>query len=219
MKGIVYSITNSINGKRYIGMARKGFKARYRVKWWLRVRNPHLLAAIAKYGSENFAIETLFESDDPEELKVKERFFIEKYNSLTQFNGYNMALGGEGGNPGKEACEKISKTLIEYYKSKEARDLMSERVKAAFEKDPTYRERMIASLKKRYADNPELRNECAAKQGCKPFQVFSKETGELVGVWKNRTLCAEELNLYREKIRDCIKGKRKSTGGYVFKEL
>lgn len=51
-----------------------------------------------KYGIQNFIFEIL-EADIPteEELNEREKYYIQYYNSTSHNNGYNVALGGDGG--------------------------------------------------------------------------------------------------------------------------
>lgn len=53
-----------------------------------------LYSAIGKYGSEMFTVECIDFSNDPKELEEKEIFWIREYGSYS--NGYNATLGGSG---------------------------------------------------------------------------------------------------------------------------
>ena len=55
------------------------------------IENRPLYRAIEKYGIENFSIEEVEETDNPEE---REKYWIEYYGSFK--NGYNATLGGDG---------------------------------------------------------------------------------------------------------------------------
>ena len=50
-----------------------------------------LYSAMNKYGVENFTVETIEETDNPEE---REKYWIEYYGSFK--NGYNATMGGDG---------------------------------------------------------------------------------------------------------------------------
>ena len=50
-----------------------------------------LYAAMNKYGVQNFSIELIEKTDNPEE---REKFWIEYYGSFK--NGYNATIGGDG---------------------------------------------------------------------------------------------------------------------------
>ena len=61
---VIYSITNKINNKRYIGVT-TNFYNRKRVHLWamknLKHKNEKLLEAVKKYGFENFSIDIIEE--------------------------------------------------------------------------------------------------------------------------------------------------------------
>lgn len=117
--GIIYKITNLINGKIYIGQTTSGFERRYsskgkgiervykRHKMFKEYGHPynkHLLDAIDKYGLNNFEVDEEFDvAYSRDELNKKEMYWIEKYNSYK--NGYNNNVGGEGNN-GYKGLEK-----------------------------------------------------------------------------------------------------------------
>lgn len=111
--GIVYKITNKINGKSYIGITtdKRGFNGRYyhrgkgieRVYKYHKTQkengkyyNSYLLRSIEKYGLDSFEVCEVFDTAmSREELSNKEIYYIELFNSF--HNGYNMTLGGETG--------------------------------------------------------------------------------------------------------------------------
>lgn len=51
-----------------------------------------------KYGVDNFIFEILEDNISSEqELNEREKYYIQKYNSTSHENGYNIAIGGDGG--------------------------------------------------------------------------------------------------------------------------
>lgn len=110
--GIIYKITNNVNGKVYIGQTTKkrGFLDRYPHKGVgiERVYNFHkknknrnegynvyLLNSIEKYGFDAFTVDEVFDiAFSKEELNEKEMYYIKYFDSFN--NGYNSTLGGEG---------------------------------------------------------------------------------------------------------------------------
>lgn len=107
----LYKITNQVNKKSYIGIT----KLEVEQRWFQHVTNSinpkyPLHLAISKYGTSNFTIELLEESDDRSYISSLEEPTIQYNNSRK--NGYNVALGGYGGDLGHEANQKRSSTLL-----------------------------------------------------------------------------------------------------------
>lgn len=91
----IYKITNTINGKCYIGQT-KDYKARFQ-NHKLRLRkneheNPHLQYAWNKYGANAFTFEILEFAEDYNE---REKYYIKLYNSTDESYGYNIMAGGD----------------------------------------------------------------------------------------------------------------------------
>jgi group I intron endonuclease len=91
---IIYRITNSINGKSYIGQTKN--KLKYRWKDHCRNaekdNNNYFYNAIRKYGTECWTLETLEEVKDVNLLNEREIYWIEFYNTFK--DGYNLRSGG-----------------------------------------------------------------------------------------------------------------------------
>jgi len=87
---IVYITTNIFNGKKYIGVDSKN--------------NPDYLGsgkylnrAITKYGRDNFIKEILFESEDIDQVYLKEKEIIQSLSADISDEYYNIHEGGKGG--------------------------------------------------------------------------------------------------------------------------
>lgn len=92
MKGIIYKITNKVNGKSYIGQTRYTLEFRWR-QHIHKKDNTYFHNAIRKYGPENFTLEVL-EECSTSNLNEREIFYIAKYNTFKE--GYNLTTGGDG---------------------------------------------------------------------------------------------------------------------------
>lgn len=100
MQGI-YKITNSINGKIYIGKTNNSSR-RWKDHQRLAFAEGHkeynkaLYQAMRKYGIENFSFEIIEEIENYKEKgEEREKYWILYFNSYNQ--GYNESLGGDGG--------------------------------------------------------------------------------------------------------------------------
>ena len=109
--GILYLLTCSTGGKRYIGITSIPWKDRWRChkNWAARGGRGHLQAAIRKYGSDAFTMRVLCKADW-EELNRLEPLAIKSYETLSP-NGYNLASGGEQFLHSEETRQKISAIL------------------------------------------------------------------------------------------------------------
>lgn len=119
----IYSITNLINQKKYIGQSRN-IENR-----WKEHRNSinksdkyhyPLYRAIRKYGIENFSFQ-IIEQCKLEELDKREQYYIDKFNTIVP-NGYNQTLGGTTTVPQKldqQKAKEIIKMLEDDFLSQE----------------------------------------------------------------------------------------------------
>ena len=92
--GCIYMVTNTVNGKKYIGQTSRDVERRK--KEHLRGDgNQPLADAFKKYGEEKFTFEILHDGIIPEMLDNFEIQAIVEYNTLAP-NGYNLQYGGGG---------------------------------------------------------------------------------------------------------------------------
>lgn len=98
MKGFIYRIFNTINGKSYIGQTIQDVKQRFyqhcATKCGKEVSNMAIHKAIKKYGKSNFILYTI-EEVDTNDLDNRERYWISYYDSYN--SGYNSTIGGQDG--------------------------------------------------------------------------------------------------------------------------
>lgn len=124
----IYSATNKINGKRYIGKtkfdppthrwnqhlaaAKKGPKDNKRFQ-------PYFHRAIRKHGCENFSFDIIHTFDDNEvdAWMQAEKDYIKKYRSNERDHGYNLTDGGDGV-PGWKASPAVRRRMSERRKGK-----------------------------------------------------------------------------------------------------
>ncbi len=108
----IYSILNTVNGKRYIGRAtdpKRRWKRHRRELKYKYHHNEHLQRAWDKYGETAFSFEILETCLTKEQTWERERFWIKHYKSTHPEIGYNKDKGGKGPDLGPEALVKISK--------------------------------------------------------------------------------------------------------------
>lgn len=111
--GVVYCITNKVNGKKYIGQTTRSAKQRLIGHYHSHGANGCrvLSGALKKYGRDSFSIEVLFEAKDQNDLDSNEIRLIEYYGTRDRSIGYNLAVGGSGGKQSAETVAlRVSKT-------------------------------------------------------------------------------------------------------------
>lgn len=125
---ILYLITNTNNGKQYVGITNGTLKRRW---------GDHVLAsktprvplhlAIAKYGREVFEVETLARAASRETLCLMEQDEIARRGCIAPV-GYNLTPGGDGQAPGYKTPEAAKPKIGAASKAAWARLTPEERV-------------------------------------------------------------------------------------------
>ena len=199
--GIIYKVTNKLNGKVYIGQTTKSISIR-RSEHYSCSRDYHFHKAIRKYNKSDFIWEEIDTAKTKEELDNKEIYYISLYNTYKE--GYNMTFGGSTRKGYR--CSEDTKELIRHTKigntnmlgkrhTKESKNKMSEAVKG--------------NKHNRYgkfgSDNP----------AAKTYIVTTPEGKNLI--IKGIAQFCRDNNLYVSNLSACAKGKRKSHKGYKCK--
>lgn len=206
MQGI-YRITNTVNGKVYIGQTNDIEKRIRRHKSSLKNKchhNWHLQQAWNKYGECNFNFSILEEIEDINIRNKREIYWINYYDSSNYEKGYNNTLGGNSEIPTKETRIKISQASKGKVFSEEHRKHIGESWKARTVSQETRKKLSdIAkqrALKGNYHTTEAKLKMSKAKQGRK----LSEETKRKIGdAFAGKKLSEE----HKEKISNGNKGK------------
>ncbi|WP_214854979.1 GIY-YIG nuclease family protein [Exiguobacterium sp. s130] len=91
LQGIVYCITNNVNGKQYVGVTGRSLEKRFAEHC---KADTYIGKAIRKNGVENFTVQKIDTAVTKEDLMQKEIAWIQKLETFGK--GYNQTLGGEG---------------------------------------------------------------------------------------------------------------------------
>ena len=104
--GSVYLITNSANGKVYVGQTTMTLYARWRAH--ATCRNTRIGAAIQEHGRSVFLVALLGTAETQPELDALEAFHIARLNAQDPDVGYNATSGGRGAKikKSREAVER-----------------------------------------------------------------------------------------------------------------
>lgn len=107
LRGVIYKITNTINGKTYIGQSIQPKKRKHDHFCQKNTSCKALKHSMIKYGRDNFEFELLC-SAKKEHLNDLEIYFIDYFKSFGK-NGYNLTPGGKNG-----TADMAAKTVIGY---------------------------------------------------------------------------------------------------------
>lgn len=221
--GIIYSVTNIMNNKKYIGQTTKSLKTRKQNHLSTIKRNDTAFQkAINKYGKEKFIWEIIDQAYSQEDLDNKEIFWIDYYNTYG-CSGYNMTLGGQGAN------KATGLNRIEYLKTKpddshpflifdkygnfikecdnrllfcEENDVrVGDSMTVLKNKKPSLNDYILIYIEDYSETN--LKDRLKRIRYNRDFVVFDKNY-QYIGTWSNQLLCERELGLKRGCINKCL---------------
>lgn len=242
--GFIYKITNTINGKSYVGVT-KQVNAIMRFKAHMSaIRGgrgcPLLAKAVKKYGENAFIFEILFTCKDSD-IFTFEKEYILKYNSMSP-NGYNIAEGGKSGRNflGKTHTKEVRTIIGE--KSKIYNNLpevkerhrqnaikLNERKKNGDLTDKWKQQIIdgkIGGKGKKRESVPEERRQ-SISEGLKKYyekknkniKIYQYSTdGILISVFNSIKEASEKNTLKQSGIYACCSGRNKTSGGYIWKK-
>lgn len=110
----IYKITNTINGKQYIGQS-INIEKRIKEHFWKASNmndcsyNTAIHQAIRKYGAENFEW-NIVEECSIQDIDQKEQYYIKLFNTLAP-NGYNILQGGQKTRAMPVYCSRCGKQI------------------------------------------------------------------------------------------------------------
>ena len=132
----IYLITNTVNGKVYVGQTNQLLHRRWGLHKARARKNEgytaHLYNAIRKYGIDNFDIKEIATCDTEEWSNYLERLYILIHDSMNPKIGYNMTSGGDRPSPSPEARERQRQKLLGFKHPPEFGKRQSEKLKVAY---------------------------------------------------------------------------------------
>lgn len=231
--GIIYSATNIINNKKYIGQTKQGLEIRKHahLSSYKKEQKTVFQKALKKYGEENFIWEIIDYAKTPEEIDLKERYWINYYNTFKQ-GGYNMTPGGQLFKFTNDEWLHISllhdnrKVMVfnkkgNYIETVESKKIFSVKYNCRLQDtiivlndikssvkdyiliyEDEYSEELLISKIKRTRNNRDF--------------IVKDLNNNIIGIWNNQTYCANELNIHRGNISKCLSGVLSKCNGYIF---
>lgn len=209
--GYIYKVICKTSNKIYIGKTESSVSKRWREHCRVAFLESHgdynfpFHRAIRKYGTENFVVETIDQTENSEELKEKEKFWINFYNSY--YDGYNSTLGGDG------QCKYNYDDIVNYYLT---HDYSLKNTCLHFK---IYDQVVYSALKSKNIDYKKL------KSTNKNINKSKKNNKKILCVELNKIFNSmAEIDKYFNKtvhpnIRRCLNGTTKKAYGYTWKEI
>jgi group I intron endonuclease len=148
--GIIYKITNKVNGKVYIGQTVQSLGDRWSKHKYECSHSKLIRQAIKKYGIENLEIEEVCSALSREALDDLERHLISAFKCVTP-HGYNMTHGGDSGLHTEQSRKNRSDSGRKYWSDPDKRKKHIEALQ-----DPNRKAKISSSSKGRWSD-PEYR--------------------------------------------------------------
>lgn len=206
LKGIIYRITNRVNGKVYIGKTINSFYKRYvNGKWWEYSSNELLKKDVLLFGKESFYIEFLAENLSNNILSQLEVNLILSHNSISP-NGYNNILIAR------------DTTIV----SENSRRKMSISQKAV----PYERtlKRMAKMKGFRHTEESKRKIGLASKirgnsHSNRPVEQIDIQTNQIVAKFDSIKQAHEQTGIVYDCIIRCCSNKLKLAGGYKWRHV
>ena len=234
----VYCHTNTINGKQYIGITKRGSEKRWGNNGY-RYHNQAFGAAVDKYGWNSFTHETLLTGLTKEQAEAEERRLISELGTLSP-GGYNLTTGGGLGCEVSDATrqklravhlgkpkkpEAIEKTAA-YHRGKtvseETRRKLSEARKGLKESEEWRRRIGESSKGRKWTEEQRknyLKSRVYSKGGdCKTARRVAKYTKDGIFIEIYGSVSEAQASIgNNHHVSECCMGKVGSAGGYVWK--
>jgi len=126
--GLVYKITNKVNGKLYVGKTEKSLAERVSVhlKHVKKGVNRPLYDSIRHHGWGSFLAEVIEANIPKDNLNTRERYWIAALQAQDRTKGYNLTEGGDGGAMPPDVLARIGAKKRGSHHSEETKRQMSE---------------------------------------------------------------------------------------------
>lgn len=208
-KAGIYCITCAVNNKKYIGCSKNIYSRINYHKYVLRDKkikqdNIYFIEDYHKYGNENFYYEVLEYTN--ENLKDKEYYYINLYNTINRDKGYNLRRDHS-----KLGMVALDETRKKYSIAQKKRFENPEERKKIGEKSSTF-----------WKENPDIKEIMSDKVSKALTRYTIKQytkDGQFIREWNQiRDIIKENPTYKRHNIYAVCSGEKPSIYGYIWKK-
>lgn len=147
-----------------------------------------------------------------DKLNEREKYWIKSYNSTDREIGYNISIGGDGGNLGEEVNKKLSKIAKN---SNRMKGNTLSKGRKPWNKGKKMSEKQKEKMRKpKSEEHKKKMSEVRIGKNTKPIICLNNDKK-----YKSIKEAAKELNLTEPNIIAVLKGRAEKTKGYSFKYL
>lgn len=231
------------SNKRYIGQTSKTMEQRWKQHCWCAKNQPlgsHFTRAIAAYGEDCWQHDVLEEGiQNPEDANAAERKWIFHFRSFEPEKGYNISLGGNSPNRGRELSEehkaKIGRANKGRKHTEESCRNMSESRKGLKQSAETIAKRVQALTGQTRSDESRQRMRERAKDRIIPQSTCDKmkekararwsrtieqvdiQTQIVVNTFNTIVEAVERTGVSHSMISKCLNGRAAKAGGFIWR--
>lgn len=209
-EGIIYKATNVATGEVYIGATTVNLQERINDHYNKATKNygHKFQNAIREYGFESFIWEQIDTGINTDELALKEKYYIQKFDSFN--NGYNSDRGGG-----------FKKTIYQYNLTGELESTFQSLEEAS--KSSSISEESIshACLGDRKTSNGfywTYTSTFDLKEDIRKKKVIQYDlAGEKINVFDSIAEASKSTEINNSSIAKCCRGERKKAGNFIWK--
>ena len=211
-EGIIYKATNVVTGEIYVGATTVSLQERINDHYNKATKNygHKFQNAIREYGFESFIWEQIDTGINTDELALKEKYYIQKFDSF--HNGYNSDRGGG-----------FKKTIYQYNLTGELESTfqsLEEASKSSSISEESISHACIGDRKTSngfywtYTSTFDLKEDIRKKK-----VILYDYEGELVKVFDSISEASKATEVNKSSIAKCCRGERKKAGDFIWKFL